>query len=133
VFTLPPLIPWRWRTYRFEIDTTHLFNSGFLRYAVVNGVGGVKSVNWDEWTRASTNANDPVYFTDSTVYYWRVAVNANPMIWKKRSFQYIPGKEGWGQDDFFQFTDNSFTGIAMNNGQELRQFVPIQKRNFLPR
>jgi len=114
-------------SYRFELDTTHLFNSGFLRYAIKNGTGGVKSVNWNEWKRVSSNQNDPVNFTDSTVYYWRVAVNDANLNWRKRSFQYIPGKEGWGQDDFFQFTDNSVTGIAMNTTQLQRQFVPIQK------
>lgn len=123
--TIDPLAPMN--SYRFEIDTTHLFNSSFKRYALKSGTGGVKSVNWNEWLRASTNQNDPLVFTDSTVYYWRVAVNdANP-IWKKRSFQYIPGKEGWGQDDFFQFTDNAVTGISMNTSQLQRQFIPIQK------
>ncbi len=123
--TIDPLAPIN--SYRFEMDTTHLFNSGFLRYAMVSGSGGVKSVHSSEWMRSATNQADPVVFLDSVVYYWRVAVNSNPLVWKKRSFQYIPGKEGWGQDDFFQFVDNSVTGISMNTTQELRQFVPIQK------
>jgi hypothetical protein len=123
--TIDPLAPAN--SYRFEMDTSHLFNSSFLRYANVSGTGGVKSVNWNQWIRVSSNSLDPVHFSDSVVYYWRVAVNNNPLIWKKRSFQYIPGKEGWGQDDFFQFTDNSFTGISMNTQQELRELVPIQK------
>lgn len=114
-------------SYRFEMDTSHLFNSGFLRYALKTGIGGVKSVNWNEWLRVSSNQNDPVIFTDSTVYYWRVSVNNFTPSWKQRSFQYIPGKEGWGQDDFFQFVENSFTGISMNTVQLQRQFVPIQK------
>ena len=114
-------------TYRFEMDTTHLFNSAFHRYAVVSGVGGVKKVRWNEWKLVGNNATAPVVFNDSIVYYWRVAVDAPNPQWKKRSFQYIPGKEGWGQDDFFQFTDNSFTGITMNTNQQLRQFIPIQK------
>ncbi|MFM7387375.1 MAG: C25 family cysteine peptidase, partial [Bacteroidota bacterium] len=123
--TIDPLAPMN--SYRFEIDTTHLFNSSFKRYALKSGTGGVKSVNWNEWLRVSTNQNDPVIFSDSTVYYWRVAVNGANPIWKKRSFQYIPGKEGWGQDDFFQFTDNAVTGISMNTSQLQRQFIPIQK------
>jgi hypothetical protein len=127
--TIDPLAPAN--SYRFEMDTSHLFNSSFLRYANVSGTGGVKSVNWNQWVRVSSNSLDPVYFSDSVVYYWRVAVNNSPFIWKKRSFQYIPGKEGWGQDDFFQFTDNSFTGISMNTQQELREFVPIQKGIYL--
>ena len=114
-------------SYRFEIDTSHLFNSGFLRYAIKTGSGGVKSVNWNEWVRVSSNQIDPLHFTDSAVYYWRVSVNNPTPQWKKRSFQYIPGKEGWGQDDFFQFTDNIFTGINLNTQQLQRQFVPIQK------
>lgn len=114
-------------SYRFEMDTTHLFNSTFHRFALVTGVGGVKKVRWNEWKSVGNNALAPVVFSDSVVYYWRVAINeANPQ-WKKRSFQYIPGKEGWGQDDFFQFVDNAFSGINLNTSQQLRQFIPIQK------
>ena len=51
--TIDPLAPLN--TYRFEIDTVHTFNSGFRRYAMVTGLGGVKSVNWNKWISNSTN------------------------------------------------------------------------------
>lgn len=123
--TLDPLA--EFSSYRFEMDTVPAFNSAFLRYAIVSGVGGVKNVNWNEWKNQISNLIDPVIFTDSSVYYWRVTLNSGPVEWKGRSFQYIPGKEGWGQDDFFQFTSNSLNGVQLNTTQEQRQFVPIQK------
>jgi len=123
--TIDPLAPLN--TYRFEIDTVHTFNSGFRRYAIVTGLGGVKSVNWNQWISNSTNIAAPVVMIDSVVYYWRVSLNEAMPIWKTRSFQYIINKEGWGQDDFHQFTFNTPIGINLNQISENREFVPIQK------
>ena len=123
--TIDPLAPLN--TYRFEIDTVHTFNSGFRRYAIVTGLGGVKSVNWNQWISNSTNISAPVVMIDSVVYYWRVSLNEAMPMWKTRSFQYIINKEGWGQDDFHQFTFNAPIGINLNQISENREFVPIQK------
>ena len=123
--TIDPLAPLN--TYRFEIDTVHTFNSGFRRYAIVTGLGGVKSVNWNQWISNSTNISAPVVMIDSVVYYWRVSLNEAMPMWKTRSFQYIINKEGWGQDDFHQFTFNTPIGINLNQISENREFVPIQK------
>ena len=123
--TIDPLAPLN--TYRFEIDTVHTFNSGFRRYAIVTGLGGVKSVNWNQWISNSTNISAPVVMIDSVVYYWRVSLNEAMPLWKTRSFQYIINKEGWGQDDFHQFTFNTPIGINLNQISENREFVPIQK------
>lgn len=112
------------QTYRFEIDTVPTFNSNFKRYAEKVGSGGVKSVNWNEWKSVNTNNLQPLNFTDSSVYYWRVALVENNPVWKTRSFQYIKGKSGWGQADFQQFVDNSFTGINLNTLNQLREFTP---------
>ena len=123
--TIDPLAPLN--TYRFEIDTVHTFNSGFRRYAMVTGLGGVKSVNWNQWISNSTNIAAPVVMVDSVVYYWRVCLNEAMPMWKTRSFQYIINKEGWGQDDFHQFTFNAPIGVNLNQISENREFVPIQK------
>jgi hypothetical protein len=123
--TIDPLAPLN--TYRFEIDTVHTFNSGFRRYAMVTGLGGVKSVNWNQWISNSTNMSSPLVMIDSVVYYWRVSLNEAMPVWKTRSFQYIINKEGWGQDDFHQFTLNTPIGINLNQINENREFVPIQK------
>jgi hypothetical protein len=120
--TIDPIAPLR--TYRFEIDTTDLFNSPFKRYAVVSGLGGVKEVNPSQWLLASNNALAPLVCTDSTVYFWRVALDEPDPFWRERSFQYIIGKEGWGQDHFYQFKNNSFTDIDYDRDTRTRNFFP---------
>jgi hypothetical protein len=113
-------------SYRFEIDTVSTFLSPFARYASVSGNGGIKSVNPSQWKMIASNSNAPLILEDSVVYYWRVALEETNPIWKNRSFQYIPGKRGWGQADFDQFTSNEFLGINLNESNELRQFQPIE-------
>lgn len=113
-------------SYRFEIDTISTFLSSFARYASVSGNGGIKSVNPSQWKLIASDSNAPLILEDSVVYYWRVALEETNPIWKKRSFQYIPGKSGWGQADFDQFTSNEFIGINLNESNEIRQFEPIE-------
>ncbi|MCO5258656.1 MAG: C25 family cysteine peptidase [Crocinitomicaceae bacterium] len=102
-------------TYRFQIDTTDLFNSPFLKNAVVSGLGGVKEVKPNQW-------DTPLQFTDSTVYFWRVAVDEPNPNWSESSFQYIKGKSGWGQDHFFQFKKNTFNNVIYDRSQRLRRW-----------
>ncbi|PHR32160.1 MAG: hypothetical protein COA38_06710 [Fluviicola sp.] len=109
-------------TYRFEIDTTDLFNSPLLRFAMVSGFGGVKEVNPSEWLSVSSGLPSTLVCEDSVVYFWRVAVNDPAPDWREFSFQYIIGKEGWGQDHFFQFKKNSFNGIIYNRPDRIREF-----------
>ncbi len=106
--TINPLA--KWRTYRFELDTTDLYNSPEKRYAVVSGYGGVKEVAYNKWL-GTGGMLKPLIFTDSTVYFWRVSIDSSVFDWKEFSFQYITGKEGWGQDHFFQFKNNGFYGV----------------------
>lgn len=111
-------------SYRFELDTTDLFDSPMHRYVIVTGFGGVKQVNPSEWKLVSNNQNAPLLCTDSTVYFWRVALDSFPYDWRERSFQYIPNKTGWGQDHFFQFKKNDFTSIDYNRDDRLKYFLP---------
>lgn len=104
-------------TYRFQIDTTDLFNSPILRNAVVSGLGGLKEVHPSQW-------DTPLVLEDSVVYFWRVAIDEAVPNWKERSFQYIPGRTGWGQDHFFQFEDNNFLNINYNRPDRLREWQP---------
>lgn len=94
------------RTYRFELDTTDQFNSPFLLSTMINSPGGV--VTW----------KPPVTFTDSTVYYWRVSPDStNPndaLIWRESSFQYINGKNGWGQAHIFQFKNDGYQFVQFD-------------------
>jgi len=114
-------------TYRFEIDTTDLFDSPFKRYALVSGLGGVKEVNPSQWLLSSNNSSAPLICTDSTVYFWRVAIDETTPYWRESSFEYIVGKEGWGQDHFFQFKDNTFNDIDYNRPDRLREFNPTTR------
>ena len=114
-------------TYRFEIDTTDLFNSPEYRYALVTGPGGVHQVNPSNWKFVSNNNSAPLVCQDSTVYFWRVAINETSPNWIEQSFQYIPGKTGWGQDHFFQFKKNEFSGINYNRNLREKLFEPYLK------
>lgn len=101
------------KTYYFELDTTDLYNSPQLRRYQVTEIGGVKEVNPSQWKNAS-GASFPLVCQDSMVYFWRVAADSSTLVWNEFSFQYIPGKEGWGQDHFFQFKKNDFFTLDYN-------------------
>lgn len=118
--TIDPIAPYK--TYRFELDTTDLFNSPMHRFSLVSGLGGVKEVNPSEWKSVTNGLPSPLVCVDSMVYFWRVAIDSSVLDWREHSFQYITGKTGWGQDHFFQFKKNGFFGIDYNR--------PIRKRNF---
>lgn len=116
-------------TYRFELDTIDFVGapSPFHRYAIVSGYGGVKEVNPSEWMRTNNpGVIDTLVCTDSTVYFWRVSISGDT-IWREHSFQYINGKEGWGQDHFFQFKKNTFSSIDYDRGNRKRNFLPDNK------
>lgn len=114
-------------TYRFEIDTTDLFNSPEHRFAMVSGLGGVKEVNPSQWKKVGNNQSFPLVCTDSTVYFWRVAVDSTVLNWKESSFQYISGKKGWGQDHFFQFKKNGFNNVIYDRDNRLREFDTVPR------
>lgn len=114
-------------TYRFEIDTSYQFNSPIHRYHQVSGNGGIKSVSPNDWMLVASNSSSPLIFEDSVVYYWRVAIDEPNPSWKRSSFQYISNKNGWGQDNFFQFTDNSNYGIRHDSTSRKRVFEPYNK------
>ena len=99
--------------YEFQLDTTDLYNSPALQTTTLtNQPGGVLT-----WTPDLTAA------TDSMVYFWRVTPTdtTNGEKWQEHSFQYIDGKEGWGQDHFFQFKKDDFRFVEYN--RSTRQFA----------
>ena len=101
------------KLYRFELDTNKHFNSPFLSTLTLNHEGGV--VTWDT----------QITFSDSTVYFWRVAEidTGEDPNWQYSSFQYIAGKDGWGQAHFDQFEDNSFNQIIYNENEHILEFA----------
>lgn len=106
------------RLYVFQIDTADTFNSPVLETTTVNAPGGVVS-----WQPASIYAQTGQQ--DSTVYFWRCSIDSTGnggFNWYERSFQYIIGKHGWGQAQFFQFKNNNFAGIVHDRPQREFQF-----------
>lgn len=103
------------RTYRFELDTTDLFNSPFKQTYVINAPGGV--VTW----------RPNLLATDSSVYFWRVSPDSitptDAFVWRESSFQYINGQTGWGQDHIFQFKNDAYQYVKLNRPQRRFDFV----------
>lgn len=114
-------------TYRFEVDTTDLYNSPVHFYQMVTSLGGVVEVDYNNWINANTGMPAELILTDSTVYFWRVAVEDTDYYWIENSFQYIPGKSGWGQDHFFQFKNNDFLFLEYERALRRRLFGPSYK------
>ena len=113
-------------TYRFELDTTPNFNSEFARMHTKTIEGGLLTVHPSEWVLKSSGNAAALQLQDSTVYFWRVALEDNELVWKQRSFQYIANKRGWGQDVYGQFISNSFNGVELNSSNFYREFTPIE-------
>ena len=94
------------RQYVMEIDTTELFNSAFKKTYNKNGPGGIV-----EFTPANIN------FTDSTTYYWRVAMvptGTAAYIWNGFSFIYLPNSStGFNQSHYYQHLHSKYTNINL--------------------
>ncbi len=94
------------RQYVMEVDTTELFNSSFKKSYNQNGLGGVVSF---------TPSN--IVFSDSTVYYWRVAmvpINNAVYIWSNSSFIYLSSStEGVNQSHYYQFKNNVYDNMVL--------------------
>ncbi|MBI3500684.1 MAG: hypothetical protein HY063_02730 [Bacteroidetes bacterium] len=86
--------------YIFEMDTTDAFNSPIKRTQYVTQAGAVVKADFHKWS-------PPFSKLDTSVYFWRVRRNDPDLQtypWRESSFEYLPGKRGWGQSHFFQFT-----------------------------
>jgi len=105
------------RTYWMEIDTTEAFNSPLKRSTVINSVGGVL-----EYSPGLT-------FTDSTVYYWRVATavpTGQVARWNVSSFTYMAGNQrGFNQSHYFQHARSRGERIRMDSATRRWQFVDV--------
>ncbi len=92
--------------YNIEIDTTELFNSPLKITTVINSVGGVL-----EFTPTMT-------FTDSTVYYWRVAqvpAQGEPK-WSTFSFIYLANSDaGFNQSHYFQHLKSDLQKMELDS------------------
>lgn len=90
--------------YLMEMDTTELFNSPFKIAKSTTTGGGVFEI-------------DPgVTYTDSMVYYWRVAVKPTTglPVWNNSSFQYIAnGEAGFSQAHYYQHLKSDLTKLQL--------------------
>lgn len=82
-----------------EIDTTELFNSPFKKSFTTTSIGGV------------IEFKPLLTYTDSTVYYWRMAMQpaSGPFIWNGASFIYLQnGGTGFNQSHYYQYLKNTY-------------------------
>jgi hypothetical protein len=101
-------------TYLIQIDTTEKFNSQLLTSTSITEKGGV--IKWQP----------PITLRDSTVYYWRTAMDtsaANPKYkWSYSSFIYINGSSpGWNQSHYYQYQKDAYTNMYLDSAN--RKFV----------
>ena len=68
-----------------------------------------------QWLNVNSSNSDPLILVDSVVYFWRVSLVDDDLIWKVRSFQHIINKRGWGQDVLGQFESNAFNILTLNS------------------
>jgi hypothetical protein len=101
------------KSYRMEMDTTEFFNSPILVSQTVTTPGGVMEFS------------PGMSFSDSTVYYWRVApVAANGVMnWNTASFIYLPNSEpGFNQSHVFQHFKSTMQGMKLDSSSRQWQF-----------
>lgn len=110
------------RDYRMELDTTALFNSPFKVVRTLSSPGGVM-----EFTPGIT-------FTDSTVYYWRVApvVGSGELNWNNASFVYLPSSEpGFNQSHFYQHTKSESSRIYIDTASRVWKYQTVMRNIFI--
>lgn len=105
------------RSYVMEIDTTALFNSPLKATRTVISTGGLIEF-------------DPVLnFTDSTVYYWRVAPEATSGTnrWFTSSFVYLQNatRGGFNQSHFHQITNGTFFNMMTDSIARNYPYKPV--------
>lgn len=94
------------KQYVMQIDTTALFNSPFRVTKNVTTSGGV--VEFDP----------QILYTDSTVYYWRVAPvsSSGDIRWNNSSFMYLNGPdEGFNQSHLYQHLNSTTNRISIDS------------------
>ncbi|HLU17375.1 MAG TPA: C25 family cysteine peptidase [Edaphocola sp.] len=124
--TLNPFAPST--RYVIELDTTEFFNSPLKQSQVITSTGGL--IKW----------RIPIQMTDSTVYYWRTAIDSlvnGTRYWMNSSFIYLKnGNDGWNQSHYFQYKRDDSTlltiteGERIFNGQEYYRELSVQCRTF---
>lgn len=115
------------KQYTMEMDTTEFFNSSFKISRTISSTGGVL-----EFTPG-------IPFTDSTVYYWRVApvpLSGQP-VWNKSSFVYLnnsgpnASELGYNQSHFYQQTKSSYDRMKLDSASRTLKYLSNTHNLFL--
>ncbi|MGZ3911512.1 MAG: putative type IX secretion system sortase PorU2 [Flavisolibacter sp.] len=110
------------KDYRMEMDTTELFNSPFKITRNLTSPGGLMEF-------------DPgISFTDSTVYYWRVAPvpASGPFSWNTASFIYMANSErGFNQSHLYQHLKSQTKFIGMDSSTRAWNFGKVMNDLFV--
>ncbi len=116
--TADPTLPLR--QYAMEIDTTALFNSSFKVAKTVSSLGGL------------IEFEPGASFTDSTVYYWRVAPvpAANEAYrWNSSSFVYLPASSyGYNQSHLYQHLRSSTNRLYLDSTSRSWNYIDRQSQ-----
>lgn len=102
------------KQYIMELDTTTLFNSSFKITKTVLAAGGL--IEFDP----------SITFTDSIVYYWRVApvpASGSNYHWSVSSFVYLKNATtaGFNQSHFYQHCNSALNSLIADSAS--RQFI----------
>lgn len=99
--TVNPFAPLR--NYLFQIDTSELFVNPLQTGSVLQ-TGGV------------LHFTPTITYKDSTVYYWRVAIDSSSPAWHYSSFIYLKDEyPGWNQSHYFQWKKDSYLNLRLDN------------------
>ncbi len=98
--------------FRMEMDTTEAFNSPLIQRYETTAPGGLL-----KWTPTAT-------LRDSTVYYWRTALDSlvnGQYVWSNSSFVYHGGstKNGWNQSHYFQYRKDNFNSTELSEDRNI--------------
>jgi len=115
------------KQYTMEMDTTELFNSPAKITRTISSTGGVM-----EFAPGVT-------FTDSTVYYWRVAPvpTSGAPVWNQSSFVYLnPGtfgtnNTGYNQSHYFQHTRSKLENMVYNPANRKWEYGQVAQNLFV--
>jgi hypothetical protein len=104
--------------YVMEIDTTTQFNSALKFTQTKTSVGGVLEFDCG------------ITLTDSTTYYWRVAVDEPTKVWHQVSFTYKNQPNvGFTQQQYYQHTESSYDRMYLDSAS--RKLIFNNKPNNL--
>lgn len=109
------------KKYVIQVDTTTHFDSPLLLTTNIENTGGV--IKWQP----------NMTMRDSTVYYWRTAMDTlygnHFHRWSNSSFIFInQGMAGWNQSHYYQLHDDNFNGVYLDSASRLIKFDDLNKK-----